>query len=231
MDINHFAEGTVDMPHDDTIDAPEELLRHLRESFGSSYLTLISILQGVLLALTFEEVRASVKGGEAGPEVWLPACVTVLVIAIVWNEYRMGATMYQWVPGLLDSLIPFLLGGLQAALVWTMLGEPAAWFSALAVFYSLGGLAYWNMYHHARKEGVNQFALAQGKRLRLLNYAACGLMAAIFSVAAYYLWGGSHAKAEIPLFVAAAAMNILFLLKGEANWQAVLTAARRSTGK
>jgi hypothetical protein len=87
----------------------EEIRTRERLSFFSSYLTLLSIVQGAALVALFESL------GRMLPNHFVPSQLVMafglfLFIVLVWNQYQMGVTLYSWTPRLRDSLTPFVLG-------------------------------------------------------------------------------------------------------------------------
>ncbi|NIP80976.1 MAG: hypothetical protein GWM90_17870 [Gemmatimonadetes bacterium] len=202
----------------------QALLRDLRESFAPSYLTLISIIQGVLLGLSFELVsEGRATTGLADPASLL-VFNNIVLIALVWNEYRMGSSMFRWIPSLLDAVIPFTVGGLQAALILTT-ARPAQWLAGLAVLFAASIPAYENMYRRAAEEERNALVLEHNRFFRWFNpVACCALAVGIGALAAVHLSRGSDPG--IGALLAVTLLNGLFLLRGEVNWRIVVRAAR-----
>ena len=161
-------------PELDTVEEQAQALLHdLRESFAPSYLTLISIIEGVLLALMFELIaEGHVVLRVADPSILL-VLNNIIIIALVWNEYRMGSSVFRWVPSLLDAVIPFTVGGLQAALILST-AEPRAWLAYMGTFYLAGclllGIMLWLLFgfHLARGSSPGWGTLAL---VTLLNLA------------------------------------------------------------
>lgn len=202
----------------------DALLRDLRESFSPTYLTLISIIEGVLLGLMFELLS------EGRPALRLldPATLLVvnnaLIIVLVWNEYRMGACMFRWVPSIVDAVIPFGIGGIQAALILTV-SDAAIWLAWLTAFYAGGVVAFENMYRRSEAEGRNALVLERNRVYRVLNPVGSLVMAALVGGrAAFDLSRGSE-PGWLPL-LAVTGCNVAFLLRGELNWRAVVSTAR-----
>jgi hypothetical protein len=210
------------------LDTPEEqataLLHDLRESFAPSYLTLVSIIEGVFLGLTIELVATGhIVLNPADPAILL-VLNNVLLIALVWNEYRMGSSMYRWVPHLPDAMIPFMIGVFQAALLLT-LHRPLNWLTWLAGFYAAAMIAYCNMYYRAGREERNAFVIAHNRRFQLYNVVACIVCAGVpGSLAAYHSGRGSlpgwHSLGLVTLVTAA------FMVRGEVNWRMIVAATR-----
>jgi hypothetical protein len=212
-------------PELDTVEEQAQALLHdLRESFAPSYLTLISIIEGVLLALMFELIaEGHVVLRVADPSILL-ALNNIVIIALVWNEYRMGSSMFRWVPSLLDAVIPFTVGGLQAALILKT-SEPRAWLAYLATFYLAGVIAFHNMYRRSAEEERNAFVLERNRGFRRLNLAGCVLLGMLL----WMMFGYHQARATSPgwgTLTLVTLLNLAFLVRGEANWRVIVAAAR-----
>jgi hypothetical protein len=216
----HRAEAQLDTPEEQA----KALLHDMRESFAPSYLTLISIIEGVLLGLLFELIAT----GHIALRLADPASLLVLnnliLIMVVWNEYRMGSSMFRWVPSLPDAVIPFMLGGFQAALLLTV-SYPLAWLGCLAAFYMVSIIAYQNMYSRSAEEERNAFVLVHNRGFQRLNLASCLLISALlWLLFAYHSMRGStpgwYSLGLVTL------LNMTFLLRGEANWRVIVAATR-----
>jgi hypothetical protein len=215
------------------LDTAEEqattLLHDLRESFAPSYLTLVSIIEGVLLGLTIELIATGyIALNPADPAILL-VLNNVLLIVLVWNEYRMGASMFRWVPSLPDAMIPFMIGGSQAALLLT-LHRPLSWLTWLAGFYAAAMIAYCNMYYRARQEERNAFVLAHNRRFQVWNLVACFVSAGVLGLlAAYHTSQGS-----LPGWRSLGLVTLIttaFLVRGEVNWRVIVAATRATAAR
>lgn len=223
-------EGEYRHPVEAELDTAQEqahaLLVELRNSFAPSYLTLISIIQGVLLGLIFQLLSANWHELSPGDPTVLLVFNNVLLSALVWNEYRMGSYMFRWVPYLLDAVIPFTLGGLQAAIILSV-ANPGAWLGWLATFYLAAVVAYENMYRRSGAERRNAFVLERNRGFRRLNVVACLAVSFVFWAAfALHRIGGTTPGLATLLLVTT--LNLAFLVRGEVNWRHIITAARRT---
>jgi len=120
--------------------------QNIAGSFGSTYLTLLSIIQGVALGLW---AIASIPNTD---EAWLSLLTlegvsaigvrltTLLLIIIIWHVYFWLAVTVRWIPGFIDSLLVFTIGLTELAAVLNM--DQIAWFYNMAVLGILAGLAY-----------------------------------------------------------------------------------------
>lgn len=217
-------------PVEAELDTEEEqahaLLLDLRDSFAPSYLTLISIIEGVLLGLLFELVAEGRIVFRPGEPTTLLVLNDVLLIMLVWNEYRMGSCMFRWVPSLADAVIPFTVGGIQAALILST-HRPLAWLAWLAAFYLGGMVAYENMYRSSAAEERNAFVLARNRRFRRLNpRLSVALSAALWAL--FALHAVRESRPGWGSMALVTALNLAFLVRGELNWRIIVAEARRT---
>jgi hypothetical protein len=211
------AERRARYPAGEDFDTAEEqaqaLLHDLRESFAPTYLTLISIIEGVLLGLIFELISEGRSATGFGDPASLLVFNNIVLIALVW------------IPSLADAVIPFTVGALQAALILTT-ERPVTWLAWLAVLYAASLVAYMNMYLRAAAEERNALVLWRNRVFRWLNPVLSGLLAVTFAVwaALHHAAGTTPGMVELVMITAA---NLLFLARGEVNWQLTVRAARR----
>lgn len=210
-----------------TSDSSENLLHHLRTTFGPTYLTLISILQGVLLGLMATLIDENFRS--MGPENWMRTIASLLVVILVWNEYRMGATQFVWVPRLVDTLIPFALGGVQWVGIRSSFLDPALWFASIGIFYLLAVAGYENMYRHAGAAGkgrVNRGLITALGRWRVINPLLCGAISAVAGGFGWLVWfmDLSHQTHQVMIAVILAT-QMGMLWRSELNWKAVIRVA------
>lgn len=90
------------------MNAPDEqgrLLTHLKDSFTSIYLTVLSIVQGV--ALTSLAVVVADGYTEFTPVQWALVLLTFLILIIVWNHVTTDAMTWTWIPDFVMQPSPF----------------------------------------------------------------------------------------------------------------------------
>ena len=86
----------------------------LKDSFAPTYLTVLSVIQGVALA---DLASVVVAGYQQFTIVqWLLVVFTFLVLIIIWNQYAMQSSAVYWVPDFRDAAFPFLFGALELLL-------------------------------------------------------------------------------------------------------------------
>ena len=180
------------------IENESDLRELLQGSFSDMHVTLVSIIQGAALALLATEIKEFyyVEGTircfgpgatlckSAGAHLGL-ALGLFFVIVLYWNEYRMGITIYNWIPTLRDSLIPFGLGALEIGAILSFGGPIWIAIALLAALNLLAVLAFLNMYHNANASGLNSFVLGITGRFKQANigYCVASALALLTSVA------------------------------------------------
>src|SRR4051812_864780 len=99
------------------------------ELSSSGFITIISIIQGVALALlaqnTFEDPSALV---------YLQSVALLLVLVNVFYFYLTICVLLRWAPSFLDAFLPFGVAGLEIPPAF-FLGEGAAWNVWLGAFW------------------------------------------------------------------------------------------------
>ena len=165
-------------------ESARQFLGRLQASYSDTYLTLISIIQGATLSLLVMKTEVLAHGHsfiEAFPlDRSLLFLSFLLIIVLVWNEYRMGITLYNWIPQLRDALILFALGAVELlALLRIDEGSALVWaFWCLAGLFVLGALGFENQYRQATNAGINAFALEVTRGFRRTDIWACAISGA-----------------------------------------------------
>jgi hypothetical protein len=115
--------------------------------FSAAYLALTGVIQGGVLSQLWTSLRPPGDLAEVLPQ----AIVTGTAILVIYHEYLDFTLVLRWIPGILDILIPFLLGGAE---FWVDLsiGQRASWWIALAVLYAIGGGAFWHTLFRAHDD-------------------------------------------------------------------------------
>lgn len=116
------------MDHDNFVEKNKENLRNqIIDFFPSYYMTLISVIQAttlgyLLLILSNVLTRKTFNISHS-----LPLFLSFLVIIEIWYEYVMGSASLRWVPHMLDSTIPFLLGLTQFLMIFSVKSGRCDW--------------------------------------------------------------------------------------------------------
>jgi hypothetical protein len=94
------------------------LARRLESSFKSIYLTMLSIIQGVVLAV----LAADVFGGYKQFTIveWTLIPTTFAIFVVIWYQLSMDVAIWEWILGFGDSIVPFIIGAVELALAYSI---------------------------------------------------------------------------------------------------------------
>ena len=82
---------------------PQEIeLNRVRETFGSFYLTLISIIQGFAFGYLVVFVFSEDKYKNFGFTAWLLSFIVLGIIIGTWDEYAIGVMLFVWIPNIIE---------------------------------------------------------------------------------------------------------------------------------
>jgi len=171
------------------------LIHRSLEISATCFITIISILQGVALAIladhTFEH---------PSPLVYFHSVCLLLVLVGVFYSYVNMSVMLRWAPSFLDSFPPFMIAALEIPPAY-FLGHVAAWNSWLAMLW-LGAAAgfhinkKWSPASHFGVEFQAHRVFHRMYRELMLTSLACGLAMGFFGIGAHLypagrLWWGT----------------------------------------
>jgi hypothetical protein len=108
----------------------ELVTQRLRGAFGPTYLTLMSVIQGVAMAALATRVGDTANRLTLAD--WILVGNTFLIFVAIWNEYLVAALAYAWIPTFLDSLLPFLLLAAELFLARFVAHDVRGWLLAMA---------------------------------------------------------------------------------------------------
>jgi recombination protein RecR len=86
--------------------------RRMTTTFAATYLTLLSIIQGTTVALLFSTVQGLLGHGEFHAPQLVLTIGLFLIIVLLWHQYQIGVIVYEWVPQIVDAVIPICPGRL-----------------------------------------------------------------------------------------------------------------------
>jgi hypothetical protein len=135
----------------ETPPGPERVSRRLKEQFAPAYLA----ISGLVQVLVLDALISRVEGGynEYGAVDWLLAVATFLVCVDIWHEYLMTVLSHVWLPGLLDSLVPFAFLVTELVMVHFVGEDLRGWLLGYGLV-ALVGVAAWAQ----RNLRIRQFA-------------------------------------------------------------------------
>ncbi len=131
-------------------DEAEALRRQLRDNFATGYLTMVSIVLGVALAVVADQTFGkdgvfALNPGEAF-DLSLRATLVFLIICGTFHYYYFFVSFVKVMPFFEQTFIPFLLGGalvVLAKMIADPTGEKYFW-AVAAVVWFIGALAFAN---------------------------------------------------------------------------------------
>jgi uncharacterized membrane protein YwaF len=190
------------------------LYARLMRLHESSYLTLLSIVQGVATAFLGASIPSHFVVGE-----WLLFVATFAFLVLVWAEYNMGVASLCWIPTFRDALIPFALC-MTEILLSKSLAQPRRWFLGASMFCVIGFFAFLNMYTRARRYPENEEVLQALGWWKAAGEYFCLLAAVIFLGVAFRESKGTSGP------VIAVAVVALFAIRTQCAWRRIVRYAK-----
>lgn len=156
----------------------------LKGSSASTYLTALSVIQGVALADLASIALAHPQ--QFTVEQWLLGVFSFVMLINIWDAYTTLSTLWTWIPDLRDAVIPFVFGALELFLNHAILLSLSAWLLAFALLTGMAALANWYSGWRAQEEAENSrlLSLRSGWRRRfgVLYPLGAGLLALLLAV-------------------------------------------------
>ena len=160
-----------------------KLRERAQEHFPAVLLTLISIIQ----ALALELLWGKITGTESLFRVdmvalvdWGMVSVSFLGILQIWIMYSCMVMGFVWLPGLRDSIFPFVIG-LQEFMLVSLIGTEyeGLWLLVLASIFLSANIITHLSFKRARQEPANEqfFRTLKPAKLRDFRWAASVILA------------------------------------------------------
>jgi hypothetical protein len=208
------------------------ILQRIKASYASTYLTLISIIQGA--AFAYLATTVDMQPGRFSLAYWVLVGNTSLLIVEGWDEYVIGITTFVWVPNVIDALLPFALGGAEVFTIGS-LRTLSSWLLGTALLAFIGLLAFINLYTKARREQdenggilkVLRFHIFTGHLFAFLGFVLCLVL---WQLAIRVGNGNSlplvGKNAPLVLALCASPLILAFFIRSIVYWQSVIAYAR-----
>jgi len=207
-----------------------EILERIKKAYGSTYLTLLSIVQGGLFAIWLnkfdehiDDFQALLDGvpSERAPSLLLLArmLMMLLVVAGVWHDYFMGCTTYRAVLVFADALFPMALGVAQYLCIANACSTKDEWYFAFVSFWVIGAAAYVHKWRRVRRFNENLVLLRGLKPLFAWNTGICVVYAAVFALMPVF----RRTASDKVLTVIIALALIGYVAKAAYLWKRTLT--------
>lgn len=197
-----------------------DVIERIKAQFSTVYLTLISVIQASVLSYLM--VCADGLLGSITLRTGLLLVTTFLIVVSCWNEYVMGSTTFRWVPTLVDSFLPFLIGASEFLMVRSLSRNGAAWYFFLAAFCVFGYLAFFNQYRAARRLPDNDVVFAALGQWTLASEILM-LAVAVFSIVVGVIDGGLplSSPARALLAVATLGATVVYFIRTAFYWRRI----------
>jgi hypothetical protein len=141
-----------------------------RELVPALILTLLSMIQALALEIFWSKIGASEflwQGGWTAVIGWLQVAIVLEGILLIWVLYVSFVLRFSWLPTLEDTLLPFLIGLFEFAMI--DLTEPALvgpWMMLLALVFTLAVVSSHNTMRRAEKDPANAYFFARTSMIR-----------------------------------------------------------------
>ena len=127
--------------------------RRLKESYGPTYLTLLSIIQGVALG----DLASVVAAGHQHFTLvqWALTLNTFGVLIIIWNVFSAQSVLWDWIPDVRDGSVLFVVGALELFLQHAIVATLSTWLIALSLIGITGAIGTFHIRWRSSHEPEN----------------------------------------------------------------------------
>ena len=203
----------------------ERVSRRLREQFAPAYLAITGLVQVLVLDALISKVEGAYA--DYGTTEWLVAAATFLVCVDIWHEYLMTVLSHVWLPGLMDSLVPFAFLVTELLMVHFVGEDLRGWLLGYGLV-ALVGVAAWAQ----RNLRIRQFAdeerdLPLALIARHWYRAALAVAMTAFGLLGWLLYDAlGLASARLAVAVAGLVGTVVIIGSSVPMWNQILTYAR-----
>jgi hypothetical protein len=160
------------------------LVRRSLEISSTCFITIVSILQGVALAILADNTFH-----DPTPIVVLQSLCLLLVLVGVFYTYVNMSIMLRWAPSFVDSFMPFMMAGLEIPPAY-FLGKVQAWNLWLAALWLGAGCGFyinikWSPASHFGKELKAHRLFHRMHRELIVTSLTCGISMSVLGVGAH----------------------------------------------
>lgn len=127
--------------------------RRLKESYGPTYLTILSMIQSVSLG-DLSLIVASHYQRFTFVQ-WVLALNAFCVLIIIWNVFSVQSVLWGWIPDVRDGMVPFVVGALELFLNEAIAGTLSTWLVALSLIGIAGAIGTWHIRWRSSHEPDN----------------------------------------------------------------------------
>jgi hypothetical protein len=155
-----------------------------KDLLPSIILTILSMIQALALELYWSRIEDSTflwEGGAAAVIGWLQLAVMLQGILLIWIFYVSFVLRFTWLPSVEDTLIPFLIGLLEFALI-DLIGPDTLWlwFPLMAAVMAVATFGSHLTMRQARQDPGNSYFFDQVKPPTWRDYRATAVLVVCF---------------------------------------------------
>ena len=176
-----------------------------KELLPSIILTILSMIQALALELFWSRIEDSAflwQGGTDAVIGWLQMAVMLQGILLVWVFYVSFVLRFTWLPSVEDTLIPFLIGLLEFAMIDLMRpGLLWAWFPLLAAVLCVATFGSHLTLRQARRDPANDYFFRQVGTASWRDYVVTIAVAIVFCLFGVVLWFYGSSSLSIAMLV------------------------------
>jgi len=188
-----------------------------KDLLPSIILTILSMIQALALELYWSRIEDSTflwEGGAAAVIGWLQLAVMLQGMLLIWIFYVSFVLRFTWLPSVEDTLIPFLIGLLEFALIDLMGADTLwLWFLLLAAVMSVATYGSHLTMRQARQDPDNNYFFDKVEPATWRDYLATMILVVCFCLfgLALRLLDNPFTLSIVALLITMAAMSYRML--------------------
>ncbi len=159
--------------------------------FPGAYTTLLSIVQGLALALLVSRFAEVVTSTNDTRLAWVQLAMSATLIVLIYYMYTWFVLVVRWPPTVWDTVIPLALGGLEAGLILG-LGSTSHWLLASALMLIGGAAAFFHSILRLRPEMFAESRVHDLLRRVLMQLMFASVGGALVSSLSWLWTRGGH---------------------------------------
>jgi hypothetical protein len=203
----------------------ERVSRRLREQFAPAYLAITGLVQVLVLDALITKVEGNYT--DYGAVEWLIAAATFLVCVDIWHEYLMTVLSQVWLPGLLDSLVPFAFLVAELLMVHFVGGDVRGWLLGYGLVALLGVAAWAQRNLRIRQLANEERDLSLALATRHWYRPALAVVVTAFGLLGWLLYDPlGLASAQLAVAVAGLAGVVVIIASSVPMWNEILRYAQ-----
>ena len=180
------------------------------------YLTLISVIQGIVFAIFIFDVRETWSNLHS-LSVGLNLATMVVVMILAWKEYIIGTTSFSWIPRLPDTILPFLLGVAQCYGCYQV-QNTHRFLLALSITGFISFLAYINMYYNASRFEMNIPLLQKTRTFSKINLSSTVVVSVTYFLCFLFYKPEYQTLYSVLIF----AIILVYMLRSYLYWETII---------